>query len=44
MYFGEQSEKGGQIDAAKYFYSIAYDLTGFDEIKERIDALPQEAD
>lgn len=41
---GEDSEKDGQIAAAKYFYDIAYDLTGIDEIKERLDALPEEAD
>ncbi len=39
--FGEQSEKAGQIAAAKYFYSIAYDLTYLDEIKARLDALPE---
>ncbi len=40
--WGEQTEKAGQIDAAKYFYNIAYDLTDLDEIKERLDALPEE--
>ncbi len=39
---GEQSEKAGQLDAAKYFYSIAYDLTCLDEIKERLDSLPED--
>lgn len=41
---GEDSEKAGQIAVAKYFYDIAYDLTGIDEIKDRLDALPEEFD
>ena len=41
---GEQSEKAGQLAAAKYFYSIAYDLTGIDELKGRLDALQKETD
>ncbi len=40
---GEQAEKAGQLDAAKYFYSVAYDLTNLDEIKDRLDSLPEEA-
>lgn len=41
---GQESEKHGQINAAKYFYSIAYDLTGLDEIKQMLEGLPEEAD
>lgn len=41
---GEQFEKEGNVEYARYFLGIAYDLTGIDEIKECLDALPEEAD
>ena len=40
--FGHQSKEQGQHDYARYFYSIAYELTGMDEFKEILDELPQE--
>jgi len=41
---GEQFEKEGNVEYARYFLGIAYDLTGIDEIKERLDSLPEETD
>ena len=37
--FGRRSAQSGQTDAAKYFFGIAYDLTGNDDLKEILDGL-----
>ena len=36
---GKHAFKNGQLDAAKYFFGIAYDLTNVDELKEILDTL-----
>lgn len=36
---GNEASQEGALDAAVYFYSIAYELTGEEKIKEQIDAL-----
>jgi len=35
-------EKEGHNDAARYYLSMLYDLTGSDDVKKRLDALPEE--
>ncbi|MCL2890486.1 MAG: hypothetical protein FWF40_01180 [Methanomassiliicoccaceae archaeon] len=36
------AEKEGHDDAARYYLSMLYDLTGSDDVKKRLDALPEE--
>ena len=40
--FGEQQKEQKQYDYARYFYGIAYELTGMDELKKILDEMPQE--
>lgn len=40
--FGQQSKEQGQYDYARYFYGIAYELTGIDDFKNILDDIPKE--
>mgnify|MGYP002856379772 CR=1 FL=1 len=40
--FGRQHKEQERYDYARYFYSIAYELTGMEEFKEILDDIPNE--